>query len=66
MVDRALYYEGTCSGEHGVGYAKRHHLQKELGVDTIDVMRKIKLSLDPLRILNPDKIFKIDPFDKNH
>ena len=24
-------------------------------------MRQIKLALDPRRILNPDKIFKIDP-----
>lgn len=64
IVDRSLNAEGTCSGEHGVGFAKRHHLLKELGVDTIDVMRKIKFSLDPLRILNPDKLFKIDPNDQ--
>lgn len=64
MVDRALKYDGTCSGEHGIGNSKRHHLVKELGEETIDVMRKIKMSMDPLRIMNPDKIFKIDPNDR--
>lgn len=63
MVVRALEHEGTCSGEHGIGNAKRHHLQMELGEETIDAMRKLKLAMDPLRILNPDKIFKIDPND---
>jgi D-lactate dehydrogenase (cytochrome) len=38
-------------------------LQDELGVEAIDLMRKLKLALDPKRILNPDKIFKIDPHD---
>ncbi|ODQ61044.1 hypothetical protein WICANDRAFT_83292 [Wickerhamomyces anomalus NRRL Y-366-8] len=64
MTERSIKYEGTCSGEHGIGVSKRSHLELELGTDTIDVMRKIKLSLDPLKIMNPDKIFKIDPSDK--
>lgn len=64
MVTRSLKYDGTCSGEHGIGTSKRHHLVQELGEDTIDVMRKIKMAIDPLRIMNPDKIFKIDPNDR--
>lgn len=65
MVRRALANDGTCTGEHGIGIGKRTYLQEELGEDAIDLMRKLKLSLDPKRILNPDKIFKIDPND-NH
>ncbi|KAK4555242.1 D-lactate ferricytochrome c oxidoreductase [Recurvomyces mirabilis] len=61
MVDRALEMEGTCTGEHGVGLGKKKSLVKELGEDTIDVMRKLKRSLDPLWIMNPGKIF--DPSD---
>ncbi|KAK6439410.1 D-lactate ferricytochrome c oxidoreductase [Oleoguttula sp. CCFEE 5521] len=57
MVDRALEMEGTCTGEHGIGIGKKGSLVKELGVDTIDVMRKLKASLDPLWIMNPGKIF---------
>lgn len=47
MVDRALEMEGTCTGEHGIGLGKKASLQKELGVDTINVMRSIKGALDP-------------------
>lgn len=36
---------------------KKSSLVKELGLDTIDVMRKIKASLDPLGIMNPGKVF---------
>ncbi|KAK9378784.1 uncharacterized protein V2V93DRAFT_328264 [Kockiozyma suomiensis] len=65
MVERGLANEGTCTGEHGVGNGKRGYLYTELGPSTIDAMRKLKLAWDPKRILNPDKIFKIDPLDKN-
>lgn len=63
MVLRALQLEGTCTGEHGVGVGKRKYLSQELSESTIDTMRKLKLALDPRRILNPDKVFKIDPND---
>ena len=66
MVKRAIDAEGTCTGEHGVGIGKREFLVEELGEDTIAVMRKLKLALDPKRILNPDKVFKIDPNDHQH
>ncbi|ODQ60377.1 hypothetical protein WICANDRAFT_84253 [Wickerhamomyces anomalus NRRL Y-366-8] len=66
MVKRAIEAEGTCTGEHGVGYGKREFLLEELGEDPINMMRRIKMSLDPLRLLNPDKIFKIDPNDHEH
>ncbi|KAI9808582.1 MAG: hypothetical protein M1825_003731 [Sarcosagium campestre] len=59
MVDRALDMEGTCTGEHGVGLGKKKYLVKELGLDTIGVMRNIKASLDPLWLLNPGKIMDI-------
>ncbi|KAI5951556.1 hypothetical protein KGF54_004630 [Candida jiufengensis] len=63
MVGKALKFEGTCTGEHGVGLGKRKYLDEELGEPAIDTMRQLKLALDPRRILNPDKIFKIDPKD---
>lgn len=66
MVIRAIKAEGTCTGEHGVGIGKREFLLQELGEEAIALMRKMKLALDPKRILNPDKIFKIDPNDDQH
>lgn len=56
MVDRALEMEGTCTGEHGVGLGKKDSLLKELGIDTINVMKSIKGALDPYWLMNPGKI----------
>ena len=59
MVDRALEMEGTCTGEHGVGIGKKGSLVKELGAETIGVMKSIKASLDPSGLMNPGKVFDI-------
>jgi D-lactate dehydrogenase (cytochrome) len=58
MVTRALAMEGTCTGEHGVGYGKMDFLIAEHG-EAIGVMRMIKRALDPNNLLNPDKIVSI-------
>lgn len=63
MMLLGLENEGTSSGEHGIGNGKRKYLELELGIDAVDLMRRLKFSLDPKRLLNPDKIFKIDPTD---
>lgn len=59
MVDRALEMEGTCTGEHGIGIGKKDSLLKEVGVDTLEVMKSIKQALDPHWIMNPGKIFDV-------
>lgn len=64
LVRLGLANEGTCTGEHGVGNAKRNYLVCELGEDTVGLMRKVKMGIDPKRIMNPDKIFTIDPSDE--
>jgi D-lactate dehydrogenase (cytochrome) len=56
---RALAMDGTCTGEHGIGQGKQEFLEAELG-GSIDIMRQIKKSLDPLGIFNPGKIFSLD------
>lgn len=38
MVARALEYEGTCTGEHGIGLGKKDALNLELGNDTVLIM----------------------------
>ena len=43
MVKRAIDMEGTATGEHGVGLVKRDYLPEELGQDTVDLMRKVRV-----------------------
>ncbi len=56
MVDRAIAVGGTCTGEHGVGLGKRRALGAQSG-EAVEVMRALKLALDPTDCLNPGKVF---------
>jgi D-lactate dehydrogenase (cytochrome) len=58
MVARALSMDGTCTGEHGVGYGKMDFLFAEHG-EAIEVMRTIKRAIDPDNLMNPGKIVSI-------
>jgi glycolate oxidase len=51
---------GTVSGEHGIGFAKKHVLGQSLGDYTVSIMRGIKKVFDPNGILNPGKIFDLE------
>lgn len=63
MVQRALDMDGTCTGEHGVGYGKIDYLEAEHG-EAVSVMRDIKRALDPKNIMNPGKIIHLqDRYD---
>lgn len=44
------------TGEHGVGIGKREFLVHELGVGTVQLMRRIKQAIDPEDLFNPGKV----------
>ncbi|XP_059462920.1 D-lactate dehydrogenase [cytochrome], mitochondrial isoform X2 [Corylus avellana] len=56
MVYTALSMDGTCTGEHGVGTGKMKYLEKELGMEALRTMKRIKAALDPNNIMNPGKL----------
>jgi D-lactate dehydrogenase len=48
--------DGTLSGEHGIGIAKRDFMPLALSPETLDLMRRVKTAFDPDGILNPGKL----------
>jgi D-lactate dehydrogenase (cytochrome) len=56
IVEKALAFEGTCTGEHGVGIGKRRFLFDEHG-DGLELMKRIKELIDPEGLFNPGKLF---------
>ncbi|MGE5798354.1 MAG: FAD-binding oxidoreductase [Ignavibacteria bacterium] len=61
IFNEAIKLGGTITGEHGTGLAKKQFLEKVAGAAGIEIMKRIKLSIDPNNILNPGKIFSISP-----
>jgi len=56
VFDLVLSLDGTLSGEHGVGIAKRDFIGREVGPVALELMRGIKQRFDPRGILNPGKL----------
>jgi D-lactate dehydrogenase (cytochrome) len=56
IVMKALEFEGTCTGEHGVGIGKSRFMEREHGASLI-LMKRLKGLLDPENLLNPGKFF---------
>ena len=61
IFTQAVKLGGTISGEHGTGLAKRAFLEKITPPANIEMMRRIKESIDPHGVLNPGKIFSLKP-----
>lgn len=57
VLRQVLALGGTISGEHGIGFAKKHYLPLELSPASIRLQTGIKRLFDPNLILNPGKIF---------
>ncbi len=57
IVDETLRRQGTITGEHGVGLAKKPFLKQQLGDASFGLLKRVKHSLDPKGLLNPGKVF---------
>jgi len=56
LVQQALAWDGTASGEHGIGLVKRGFMADEHGA-AVEWMRRVKALFDPENLLNPGKLF---------
>jgi D-lactate dehydrogenase len=56
IFDAVIRLDGTLSGEHGIGLAKRDFMPRALDANALALMRRIKHEFDPDGILNPGKL----------
>lgn len=56
IFDAVIRLDGTLSGEHGIGLAKREFMPRALDASALALMRAIKAQFDPDGILNPGKL----------
>jgi glycolate oxidase len=56
IAEEAARIGGAVSGEHGIGFVKRDLLEKSKPIE-VEVMRRLKQTLDPNGIMNPGKLF---------
>jgi D-lactate dehydrogenase (cytochrome) len=57
IVELCIAYDGSITGEHGVGIEKRDMMPLMYSDAELDAMREVKQVFDPENLLNPDKIF---------
>ena len=56
IARRAIALDGTCTGEHGVGYGKAKFMREEFGDPALALMRLLKRAVDPQDLFNPGKV----------
>jgi FAD/FMN-containing dehydrogenase len=56
VYDCVRRWKGSISAEHGVGIGKRDYLHYSRNPGELMLMRRLKAALDPLGLMNPDKV----------
>ncbi|HET7591664.1 MAG TPA: FAD-linked oxidase C-terminal domain-containing protein [Rhodanobacteraceae bacterium] len=56
VFGKVIELDGTLSGEHGIGIAKRDFMPQAVGAGALSMMRGLKNLFDPEHILNPGKL----------
>jgi glycolate oxidase len=57
MLRAVVELGGALSGEHGIGLEKNNFMPWVFSPDDLDVMHRVKDTLDPDGLLNPGKVF---------
>ncbi|XAH23821.1 FAD-binding oxidoreductase [Xylophilus sp. GW821-FHT01B05] len=58
VYDSVQLHGGSISAEHGIGQTKRDLLPRYKSPVALGLMQRIKQALDPLDLLNPDKVLQ--------
>ncbi|SHK56684.1 FAD-binding oxidoreductase [Thermocrinis minervae] len=59
LFELTLSYDGSITGEHGVGLTKKKFLSWQFGQVGMELLRDIKRSFDPKNLFNPGKVFDL-------
>jgi len=60
VFDAVQRFGGSMSAEHGIGSLKVNHLAHYKCAVALDTMRAIKRALDPLNLMNPGRVVRLD------
>jgi len=63
--DTIIEAHGSISHHHGVGRDHRKWLRQDVGDFAVNMLRKIKATIDPDNILNPGKLLPEPPLSEN-
>ncbi len=56
VYDQVMTHGGSISAEHGIGQLKREELTRRKSPVALQLMRQIKQALDPMGLLNPNRV----------
>jgi glycolate oxidase len=59
VFEITLRYNGSITGEHGVGLTKRKFLEYQFGPVGMEILRGIKKVFDPKNLFNPGKVIAL-------
>ncbi|WP_164930764.1 FAD-binding oxidoreductase [Aquifex aeolicus] len=59
VFELALNYNGSITGEHGVGLTKRKFLKWQFGETGYELLKGIKKLFDPKNLFNPGKVLEL-------
>ncbi|MFL3659486.1 MAG: FAD-binding oxidoreductase [Opitutales bacterium] len=57
LITKTIELNGTITGEHGIGLAKKEYLKEQFQDHSYELLKLVKRSFDPNNLLNPGKIF---------